>query len=692
MVATLSLTNCTEQLDAPVETAKVPFEIVASTVDTKTVNNGVETTWTEGDALNVFHYYSAETGYKSDGKFDLSAENTFSGELSEVLTEEACYNWYAFYPYNEYINTPAERTSGYSVVGGTSSTAQQQNGNNSMAHISGENYPLAGHVEDIEYYAEDPLEIKMTHLTSLLEVVVKNETGKDLTVESVGFTGTEDVVGTYFIDITGEEPAFTKRGDNYVSKTAKLEVSAGEVISNGQSAKFYLAIKPFTANGEVSLVVNNIAKPKTVENVKFSAGTIKTLNYTMLATDFLETSDIEDAIAAEDDEIVQIEGLVVARYAKGFLVQDATGIMLVYTDSTPDVVVGDKVNVTGTKTTYAEMSQLKTPTIKVISQGNTVTYPTPTVLDGAALDAQLAQRVVSYIQYTGKLSVSGSYYNVTVDGSSTAIGSLSYPESTLGLSALNGKGVKVTGYYIGVNSSRYVNTMVVAVEEVPIVADPVITISDAGEVTITCGTEDATVFYTTDGSEPSATNGTAYASAFTVQSGKTVKAIGVKAGALNSKVISQSYVVGVETYQHIFTTKPSIGSITLSEVNWTLNASNLGNYNSGNYAGVQFGTSSKTGEIELTSQNPFTYKGKSTVKEIRLWLNNGSGTISPTVTVGGTPCAQSGTITKNSNAGNDYTNASLVTFTPNADASGSVVINLSCNKAGYFCAIEIDVQ
>ena len=148
--------------------------------------------------------------------------------------------------------------------------------------------------------------------------------------------------------------------------------------------------------------------------------------------------------------------------------------------------------------------------------------------------------------------------------------------------------------------------------------------------------------------------------------------------------------VGISTYQHIFKTKPSTGSVTLSDVTWNLTATNLNNYNNG-YAGVQFGTSSKNGIITLTSQDPFTYDGKSTVKEIRLWLNNGSGTITPKVTINEVDCTMTGTISKNPSA-NNYENASLVIFTPAQPTSGAVVIDLNCNKAGYFCAMEIDVQ
>ena len=147
----------------------------------------------------------------------------------------------------------------------------------------------------------------------------------------------------------------------------------------------------------------------------------------------------------------------------------------------------------------------------------------------------------------------------------------------------------------------------------------------------------------------------------------------------------------VATYQHVFKSKPSIGPVKLSDVSWTLSATNLGSYNSNNYAGVQFGTSKKSGEIKLTSESPFTYDSKSSIKEVRLWLNTGGATVNSTVTIGGVECSKDGTIVKNTAAGTDYTKASLVTFTPNGVTSGEVVINLTCENAGYFCAIEIDV-
>lgn len=58
-------------------------------------------------------------------------------------------------------------------------------------------------------------------------------------------------------------------------------------------------------------------------------------------------------------------------------------------------------------------------------------------------------------------------------------------------------------------------------------------------VTITCDTAAASIYYTTDGSEPSAENGTLYNSAIDVTNSVTIKAIAVKAGAYPSAVVTK---------------------------------------------------------------------------------------------------------------------------------------------------------
>ena len=149
------------------------------------------------------------------------------------------------------------------------------------------------------------------------------------------------------------------------------------------------------------------------------------------------------------------------------------------------------------------------------------------------------------------------------------------------------------------------------------------------------------------------------------------------------------------TYQHVFTTKPSTGNnVTLSGVSWNIAATNLNGYNSNNYAGVQFGTSKANGEITLTSSSDWNYNGNTKITEVRLWLNLGGTSVTPSVTIGGKAATSDGTkVVKNSGAGSDWTKATKVTFTPAVDGNtGVVVINVTSVNAGYICAMEIDSE
>ena len=62
------------------------------------------------------------------------------------------------------------------------------------------------------------------------------------------------------------------------------------------------------------------------------------------------------------------------------------------------------------------------------------------------------------------------------------------------------------------------------------------------EVAISCATEGATVYYTIDGSEPSAANGRVYKGPFSIYDSVTVKAIAVKDGWKDSAVASATFV------------------------------------------------------------------------------------------------------------------------------------------------------
>ena len=292
LAAALSLTNCSknEEVDftpAPENT----FELYAN-VESRTINDGMTTKWAAGDQINVFHAVAGTTAYVNDTPYDevakegnpfvTDASGLFKGSLAETLDQTKSYDWYAIYPYSGYITTPANKTAGFVYIGGRSDTPQVQNGNNSTAHIAGKNYPLVGVAKAVP--ASDKPAITMSHISSLIEYNIKNELAEDITVTSIEFSTVEDVVGTYYIDFTGETIKYTT-GD-HISQTAVLTVNNGQAIKNGDNATFYMAIRPFSIDDDdITIKVNAKTATgvgtytKTLATVtEFHAGQMKTIN------------------------------------------------------------------------------------------------------------------------------------------------------------------------------------------------------------------------------------------------------------------------------------------------------------------------------------------------------------------------------------------------------------------------------
>ena len=277
--AALSLTNCSKIEPQTPSSEGMPFEIVASTAETKTANDGLKTTWVEGDALNLFH---AETGsttdYGTNDEFTFVSRENFSGTLTEPLDASKNYDWYALYPYNKNIKTPAATESGYIYIG--DSRGVSQNGYDNTEHLSDNRCPLYGVVKGVA--ANEPVKVNMHHLASVVKIVVTNKNDDPLTVNTVTLTAGEDIVGSYFIDFTGATVKYTERAADKVYKTATLNVSNGTALAKGGSAAFYIPIKPFTAvkGSELKITVNGQEKVKALDADKtFVAGTIHQIGF-----------------------------------------------------------------------------------------------------------------------------------------------------------------------------------------------------------------------------------------------------------------------------------------------------------------------------------------------------------------------------------------------------------------------------
>ena len=285
-VAAVALTNCTKEIEGPADgqsSAGIPFEITASSVETKTTNDGLNTAWAKDDALSVFHAVAGSTEYGTNDKFTITSDNLsankFTGQLTEGLEAGKSYDWYAFYPYIQNYKTPATTNSGVVYLGSKYNEVQTQKGNDSMAHLAGKNFPLYGKVKNLA--SSSVPSVPMSHLTSVIELTVTNTTSELLTVSNVAFTAPEAIIGGYYISIAGEEVVYTGNGQ-YVNATATLEVDNATAIASGKSAKFYIGFKPFVAEAGavLKMAVNGYEKEVTLtKSMAFAPGKIKSLTF-----------------------------------------------------------------------------------------------------------------------------------------------------------------------------------------------------------------------------------------------------------------------------------------------------------------------------------------------------------------------------------------------------------------------------
>ena len=336
LIAALSFTNCAkepvipENNENPVVKEGTPFEIIAKPVDTKTTLDGLAVKWAGGDAMNIYHAVAGEDTYISDGEFSIAAEDVDAGRFTGTLAEDpvsGTYDWYAFYPYVSSKNSPASTTKGWTAIGSTASGTQTQAGYDSKAHLAGSNYPLYGKVAGVAYNAVPNFSIN--HLAAYIEINVTNNSGTSLTINSLDFTSPQDIVGTYYISFADPSNiTYKSSGASYVSKTASLEVTGGTALADGESAKFYIGIRPMDIEAsagstkDLKIAVNSYEKTLTLKsNVSFTAGKIKKINFNYdydpsknVTFDFTNSSEFSaDGVSAPASGRTDLDGKTVSK-------------------------------------------------------------------------------------------------------------------------------------------------------------------------------------------------------------------------------------------------------------------------------------------------------------------------------------------------------------------------------------------
>lgn len=394
------------------------------------------------------------------------------------------------------------------------------------------------------------------------------------------------------------------------------------------------------------------------------------------------------------------------------VIGDGTAYFYLY-KSSHGLAVGNTFTIGGSVKEHNGVLEFDSPTISNKATGSTPVYENPVEADEAYLTSYASAPVTEYIHAKG-----------TQSGRIISIGS-----KDLYLSAANaetdGKDVEVYGFVYGYSSTnKNASFYATSIAEDPTV--PKLSVKPNSK-TWASDEKDAAVFTVTTNTEgvkdwsvsptelnwatidvdkangtitvtPNGPNNEKIANEATLKVTHSADNTLFKTITLTQKAEGTEEAV-VKTYQHVFTEKPSTGNnVTLSGVSWNITATNLNGYNSNNYAGVQFGTSRKNGKITLTSPSAWSYTADGVtvtkIKEVRLWLNLGGTSVTPSVSIGGKAATSDGTkVTQNKDAKTDWTKTTKVTFTPAAGSdTGVIVIDVTSVKAGYICAIEIDAE
>ena len=352
------------------------------------------------------------------------------------------------------------------------------------------------------------------------------------------------------------------------------------------------------------------------------------------------------------------------------------------------------------KATAPETSTYNAGTASYALTVNAAPAPAPTKLEMSEVSCTDSGVNENSLNFSWMAVANATGYMVSVDGTNygAAQNTLTYDLTGLEPGTEYTIHVKAIGdgtNYLDSDPVDASGTTAAASTPVQTVATPTFTpaagtYTTAQNVTIECETAGASIYYTTDGTDPT-TASTLFESAIAVSTTTTIKAIAVKEGMTNSAVAEAKYSIE-KKYLHAFTAKPSSGNNNLSGVTWTLGENvNLGSYNSNNYAGVQIGTKTASGTVTMSTSSAWNYEGASTIKQVKVWLNAGTDTPSASVTIGGKAATSDNAAVEKNSAATSYLDASVVSFTPADDGkTGVVSITVSTSSAaGYWCAIEI---
>ncbi|MEC2077843.1 chitobiase/beta-hexosaminidase C-terminal domain-containing protein [Metabacillus fastidiosus] len=345
--------------------------------------------------------------------------------------------------------------------------------------------------------------------------------------------------------------------DNPVQSETKTEsVTASEtsetvkegtqvtLASATEGAKIY-----YTVDGTEPTIESNIySEPITINKsmtIKafaiadgLESSDIKTFTYTISGD-----TTIADVRALPIGSQISTKGIVTAILKNTAHIQDETGAIAIHPVSAVNAAVGDEVEVTGKLADYKGLLQIGTAVVKKLG---TVGTPASKVLTGADLkeENESVLATVKNVELTDVQTGTGWANYTATDGTQFLV-----RDERGSLNLVKGKMYdSVTGIVQEFDGAFQIIPRSAAdiVEDESTVQQVTASVSGTVEkgtkVTLASATDGAKIYYTIDGSQPTA-DSPVYSEPITINENTTIKAYAVKEGLKNSAVTTYEYKV-----------------------------------------------------------------------------------------------------------------------------------------------------
>lgn len=358
---------------------------------------------------------------------------------------------------------------------------------------------------------------------------------------------TSDAAQTRFTVVTityaqGEAPAVAAPKISCANNTVSIEcvTDGAEIYYTTDGNAPSKASTKYTA--PFAITANTVVKA--IAYVDADASAVTTYNAVYEGS----YAGFEAFVAAGTGTEGTVNGPITAVYQNGsylYVVDSNNYPMLVYGSvSATDLANGDKIaNVKGKYSPYNGLPELTNPVLgEVTKGGSTAIEPEVIAAEEVATDM-----VNMYVEFTDMLiAAEGTNYTMSDETGSIALynrfSGITMPTDLDATYTVRGF-VSIYGTTIQIYPTEFIQSGVAIERAETPTFNPAGGAVEAGtKVAITTATEGATIFYTTDGTEPTIES-TEYTGEIEITAAMTIKAIAVKEGLNNSVVATASYTI-----------------------------------------------------------------------------------------------------------------------------------------------------